>query len=268
MNIIMGRDIKPIKIAFPTIHNPSIGTEEGDCFRGFLDLLQQMNIRCTFPEQEIMIYEKIMAYDALVFTGPTGNRGIGPSHLFTPSEIDDLQKYLHQGGTILVLMRFGGDRLTKSNYCDIVPGLQSNDVSLIHTELNDRFVNEPLIQVDFEYENVSFKGKICYDSGCTFSSLDPVDLSMNFEEGSQIVPNPQGLRDYKRKALFKEAFGKILMLKEIDAGRIIYFGSRWSFSDKFITKYDNLQFLQSMIHLLLPNYFTKDLIRRMANNKT
>ncbi len=251
---------KKLCIGIPKRYNQSINLRNHSRFRGFFEVLEQMHIDYHFFSENLYNIEDLNRFDALLFSSP---RKGARRTLLNGEEIRIIRDYLRKGGKLLVLMRFSGDANETTNFGDIIPRIRPNDVSLIHEEHFHKKINEPVIDLDFNYDNISFNGKICYDSGCTFSMDEPVDFSLNFMENSKVINHPGGIWDYGKRDKFREAYGKIFILKQVEFGRIIYFGSRWSFSDEFLYEYDNLRFLETILNLLFPLYNQHELARRM-----
>ena len=258
---------KRITIGIPEEFNKSIHLKEESRFRGFFELLDQMHINYIFFSEPLLGINDLFEIDALLFSSPRGG-SCGPrrnTKMFSKPELKTIHDFLHNGGKVLVLMRYSGDEDSKTNFKEIIPEIIPNDVILLHNNSFDKIINDPLINIYLQYDQISFYGKICYHSGCTFSTSIPVDLSLDFEENSHVVIEPRNIGHNTKKSKEREPFGKIFILKQINSGRIIYFGSRWSFSDDYLSNYDNRRFLHTIIQLLFPKYNQIELIRRMES---
>lgn len=264
-----------MKIGFTTGHNESIPrdvwTHEKD-FNRFLKFLTQSGIQC----EKIVLLDDMPACSAIIIGAPEAP--------FSDRELSALRKFVKSGGDLLIVQKKGGDKYNRvvggrhddqsTNIGNLFPGIRPNNDEILDPEYNgetgSRPETRPLMDISLAGDELHFKGTICYDGGCSYQLEEEVDISI-FPDGNAVSRAGPGYNSNRDPKFYydggEDKPGAIFVYKKIGKGSVMYWGSRWSFSDEdFLLEYDNWTFFSKIMRLLLgEKVFVENLAERMDN---
>jgi len=255
-----------ITIGFATVHKESIYDERVSNFTRFSEFLK--SAYCDVENINDALSERILKrYDAVIIGDP--------NEKFTKDECRHLKEYISNGGRVFILCKYGGDRISKTNISDLLKDVQPTDDELLSEncflDMADSFnISRPLVDIKVNDHFLSFSGTICYDGGCTFLVKDNNSTTISPRNSidddncfSYVNPRngPPRRGDYINSRSSPGALG---VFKPYGQGLVIYWGSRWSFSDEIFNYYDNSLLFSKLISMLIGKKgFNSELDRRM-----
>jgi len=146
-------------------------------FTDFIEFLFNSDLKLGKIEAGIT-YEKLSAYNVFIIGVP-----IDESYL-TPEEIEDLLKYVKDGGSLLIINDKGGDHENKNNLSELTKhfGIKFNHDQLFDNENFSKDNSRPIIK-DFKKHFITRDiTQIIHSVGCTLEidkSVENEDIDVN-----------------------------------------------------------------------------------------
>ncbi len=159
-------------IGFDYSHNNTLIIEDPG-FTDFIEFLFNSDLKLGKIEAGIT-YEKLSAYNIFIISVP-----IAESYL-TPEEIEDLLKYVKDGGSLLIISDKGGDHDNKNNLSELTKhfGIKFNPDQLFDNENFSKDNSRPIIK-DFKKHFITRDiTQIIHSVGCTLE----IDKSVENED--------------------------------------------------------------------------------------
>ena len=131
-------------------------------FNDFIEFLFNSNLKLGKIEAGLT-YEKLSAYNVFIIGVP-----IAESYL-SPEEIEDLVKYVNDGGSLLIIADKGGDYENKSNLNELTQhfGVKINSDQLLENDSSSEETPRPIISHFAKHFITRDIHKIIHSSGCT-----------------------------------------------------------------------------------------------------
>lgn len=223
-------------------------------FRKLFEFFQHEGITCLEIEGEIT-EDDTKKFPCIVIGSP--------QHTLRQHEIEILRQYVHDGGNLFILLKYGGDHRLHTNIGNLFPDITPNNDELYDTKRGLKGVwgyksMMPVLSLSIDDTHLQFEGNVLYDGGCTFSTEGDMTFSIMPEGNLASYPQPrQGQQtayfDIKNHKELEPVMGPILVYNKIGKGSVLYWGARWSFSDDQWTKYDNAAFFKAISAMFLQN---------------
>ena len=246
-------------IGFDYSHNNKLIIEDPG-FNDFIEFLFNSDLKLGKIEAGLT-YEKLSAYNIFIIGVP-----IAESYL-NPEEIEDLIKYVNDGGSLLIVADKGGDFENKSNLNDLTQqfGVKINSDCLYEDE--DK--SEPSSRVTITKFTKHFLtreiNKIIHSGGCTLT----IDKSI---ENENIDVNPIAFsseqsswhKSYSGEEWIEEPISKqpIIAAIHFNLGKVVVIGNLSifsSFHDSYgISAADNFKLISNIISWLLNKAYSKE----------
>ena len=160
----MNNDQRPvINIAFEEGHKER--GRIGDSLSELVGILQNWGFACQSFAEFPLTYEKLDYYDILVFACPDNSK-------ISKHEINDIAKWVKNGGGLLMLSHAGGDKGRRSNLSELGEqfGIMFENDQVLDEVNNLSVENLPTIsEFLFPHPIVEKVGEICYRAGCSLS---------------------------------------------------------------------------------------------------
>lgn len=146
-------------------------------FTDFIEFLFNSDLKLGKIEAGIT-YEKLSAYNVFIIGVP-----IAESYL-TPEEIEDLLKYVKDGGSILIVNDKGGDHENKNNLSELTKhfGIKFNHDQLFDNENFSKDNSRPIIKEFKKHFVTRDITQIIHSVGCTLEidkSVENEDIDVN-----------------------------------------------------------------------------------------
>lgn len=146
-------------------------------FTDFIEFLFNSDLKLGKIEAGIN-YEKLSAYNVFIIGVP-----IAESYL-TPEEIEDLLKYVKDGGSILIVNDKGGDHENKNNLSELTKhfGIKFNHDQLFDNENFSKDNSRPIIKEFKKHFVTRDITQIIHSVGCTLEidkSVENEDIDVN-----------------------------------------------------------------------------------------
>lgn len=256
INFNKNKNRQKLKLGISISHNESMNPEKLNHFILFFEFLNNADINFEIIDTQLENYNELKKYPVILIGAPETK--------FTINELNNLREFVEFGGNLLIIQKYGGDRTLNTNLTDLFDHIIVNDDMLTNSLYNHNRFYQPIIQLIEKNNFFNFKGKICYDGGCTYNVKKDVKFSLYPENGSFSNLNPHWVyNNYKFNDQKKP--GAILVYDQIGKGSVLFWGARWSFSNKIINHYDNRILLKKILSLMFKNIYSINLIKRMRN---
>lgn len=146
-------------------------------FNDFIEFLFNSDLKLGKIEAGIT-YEKLSAYNIFIIGVP-----IAESYL-TPEEIEDLLKYVKDGGSLLIINDKGGDHENKNNLSELTKhfGIKFNHDQLFDNENFSKDNSRPIIKEFKKHFITRDITQIIHSVGCTLEidkSVESEDIDVN-----------------------------------------------------------------------------------------
>jgi hypothetical protein len=146
-------------------------------FTDFIEFLFNSDLKLGKIEAGIT-YEKLSAYNVFIIGVP-----IAESYL-TPEEIEDLVKYVKDGGSLLIVNDKGGDHENKNNLSELTKhfGIKFNHDQLFDNENFSKDNSRPIIKEFKKHFVTRDITQIIHSVGCTLEidkSVENEDIDVN-----------------------------------------------------------------------------------------
>jgi hypothetical protein len=163
-------------IGFDYSHNNKLIIEDPG-FTDFIEFLFNSDLKLGKIEAGIT-YEKLSAYNVFIIGVP-----IAKSYL-TPEEIEDLLKYVNDGGSLLIINDKGGDYENKNNLSELTKhfGIKFNHDQLFDNENFSKDNSRPIIKEFKKHFITRDITQIIHSVGCTLEidkSVENEDIDVN-----------------------------------------------------------------------------------------
>ena len=161
-----------LNIGFDHSHNNKLRIEDPG-FTDFIEFLFNSDLKLGKIEAGIT-YEKLSAYNVFIIGVP-----IAESYL-TPEEIEDLLKYVKDGGSLLIINDKGGDHENKNNLSELTKhfGIKFNHDQLFDDENFSKDISRPIIKEFKKHFITRDITQIIHSVGCTLE----IDKSVENED--------------------------------------------------------------------------------------
>jgi len=161
-----------LNIGFDHSHNNKLRIEDPG-FTDFIEFLFNSDLKLGKIEAGIT-YEKLSAYNVFIIGVP-----IAESYL-TPEEIEDLLKYVKDGGSLLIINDKGGDHENKNNLSELTKhfGIKFNHDQLFDNENFSKDISRPIIKKFKKHFITRDITQIIHSVGCTLE----IDKSVENED--------------------------------------------------------------------------------------
>ncbi|MBA7570626.1 hypothetical protein ES708_12379 [subsurface metagenome] len=161
-----------LNIGFDHSHNNKLRIEDPG-FTDFIEFLFNSDLKLGKIEAGIT-YEKLSAYNVFIIGVP-----IAESYL-TPEEIEDLLKYVKDGGSLLIVNDKGGDHMNKNNLSELTKhfGIKFNHDQLFDNENFSKDNSRPIIKEFKKHFITRDITQIIHSVGCTLE----IDKSVENED--------------------------------------------------------------------------------------
>jgi len=222
-------------------------------FTDFIEFLFNSDLKLGKIEAGIT-YEKLSAYNVFIIGVP-----IAESYL-TPEEIDDLLKYVKDGGSLLIINDKGGDYENKNNLSELTKhfGIKFNHDQLFDNENFSKDNSRPIIKEFKKHFITRDITQIVHSVGCTLEidkSVGNEDIDVNavafsseesawhkFFDGEEWVDEP--VKNLPIIAIGHHSMGKIVAI-----GNLSLFSG---FHDSYgIHAADNFKLISNVISWLM-----------------
>jgi len=165
-----------LNIGFDHSHNNKLRIEDPG-FTDFIEFLFNSDLKLGKIEAGIT-YEKLSAYNVFIIGVP-----IAESYL-TPEEIEDLLKYVKDGGSLLIINDKGGDHENKNNLSELTKhfGIKFNHDQLFDNENFSKDISRPIIKEFKKHFITRDITQIIHSVGCTLEidkSVENEDIDVN-----------------------------------------------------------------------------------------
>ena len=215
-----------MKIAFTYGHGESIYPGENvENFSQLLGFLEEINANCISLKISFSL-ETLHDCDMVIIGDP--------KHIFSESEIEVLRKYVHNGGNIFAISRWGGDKKNGTNIGKLYPEIQPNNDEVFDPNIEEENISKFIVAMNININDLKFhfSGRILYDGGCTFTIKNEVDSKFQPDKSILTFKKPRDGYGYNvEKMKVGIPAGPIFVHKTVGDGSITYWGARWSFSD-------------------------------------
>ncbi len=246
-------------IGFDHSHNNKL-TIENTTLTDFIQYLFDSGFKLGKIEAGIT-YEKLNKYDLFIIGVPN----LGPN--LDTDEINDLVKYVENGGSILVVNDGGGDYENKNNLSELTQnfGIRFNSDRLFDNKFFSKKNSHPIIQ-DFKSHFITRDiSQIIHSNGCTLEidkSIENDDIDVNSIAFSSENTSwhrfftGEGWKDESEQHL------PIIAATHYGLGKVIMIGNLSIFSSLNksygITAADNFNLVTNMISWLLNKAGTEE----------
>jgi len=161
-----------LNIGFDHSHNNKLKIEDPG-FTDFIEFLFNSDLKLGKIEAGIT-YEKLSAYNVFIIGVP-----VAESYL-TPEEIEDLLKYVKDGGSLLIVNDKGGDHENKNNLSELTKhfGIKFNHDQLFDNENFSKDNSRPIIKKFKKHFITRDITQIIHSVGCTLE----IDKSVENED--------------------------------------------------------------------------------------
>lgn len=161
-----------LNIGFDHSHNNKLRIEDPG-FTDFIEFLFNSDLKLGKIEAGIT-YEKLSAYNVFIIGVP-----VAESYL-SPEEIEDLLKYVKDGGSLLILNDKGGDHGNKNNLSELTKhfGIKFNHDQLFDNENFSKDNSRPIIKKFKKHFITRDITQIIHSVGCTLE----IDKSVENED--------------------------------------------------------------------------------------
>ncbi|MBA7647362.1 hypothetical protein ES703_55134 [subsurface metagenome] len=222
-------------------------------FNDFIEFLFNSDLKLGKIEAGIT-YEKLSGYNVFIIGVP-----IAESYL-TPEEIEDLLKYVKDGGSLLIVNDKGGDHENKNNLSELTKhfGIKFNHDQLFDNENFSKDNSRPIIKEFKKHFITRDITQIIHSVGCTLEidkSIENEDIDVNavalsseesawhkYFDGEEWVDEPV-------KSLPIIAIGHYGMGKTVTIGNLSLFSG---FHDSYgIHAADNFKLISNVISWLM-----------------
>jgi len=162
-----------LNIGFDHSHNNKLRIEDPG-FTDFIEFLFNSDLKLGKIEAGIT-YEKLSAYNVFIIGVP-----IAESYL-TPEEIEDLLKYVKDGGSILIVNDKGGDHGNKNNLSELTKhfGIKFNHDQLFDNENFSKDNSRPIIKEFKKHFITRDITQIIHSVGCTLEIDESIENEDN-----------------------------------------------------------------------------------------
>ncbi len=228
------------KIGFTNGHGESIHISAE---RNFMKLLKMLFT--TFDKAEDITEdnsENLSEFDLIMIGAPTKP--------FSISFINKIRDYVHNGGKLFVLLKYKKPD-EQNNLHLLFEDIKPNNDTVLNKYIGYGFRHKPIILL--KDDSLHLDEKIVYDGGCTLDVGD-VDLSFKLDRGYTTFKKVNlAFEDYKNEIPINKHNNTIMAFKKIGKGAVVYFGSRWTFSDEGFVISSGL--MRILLNLLLDQEF-------------
>ncbi|MCK9330431.1 MAG: radical SAM protein [Candidatus Cloacimonetes bacterium] len=245
--------MKDVRIAFTSGHNESILPDTSKNFLKLISFFTKIteNIEVLEEDSDFSEYSLIIAGS--------------PEKAYSENYTEKLRAYIKNGGKFLFLTKYGKYDLN-TNINELFPEIRVNkDVVCCNDNHFMDFPHKPFVKI--KSDEFNFNEEIIYDAGCTINlACEPDYVVYLNKDNYYTIPNPRliGTRFKGIKQSFNDREKAILVYKKFDKGAVVYFGSRWSFSDERFNQNENSTLLRKIIELLMDiEYYNLDVETRM-----
>lgn len=161
-----------LNIGFDHSHNNKLRIEDPG-FTDFIEFLFNSDLKLGKIEAGIT-YEKLSAYNVFIIGVP-----VAESYL-SPEEIEDLLKYVKDGGSLLIINDKGGDHENKNNLSELTKhfGIKFNHDQLFDNENFSKDNSRPIIKKFKKHFITRDITQIIHSVGCTLE----IDKSVENED--------------------------------------------------------------------------------------
>ncbi|MFX1497382.1 MAG: hypothetical protein ACFFBH_07640 [Promethearchaeota archaeon] len=149
---------------------------EDPAFNEFIEFLFNSDFKLGKIEEGIT-YEKLSRYNVFIIGVPMAEA------FLQPEEINDLVRYVKNGGSLLILNDKGGDKANKNNLSELTSnfGIKFNSDHLFDNEFFSKDNSRPIIK-DFKKHFITKDiSQIVHSAGCTleiFENIEDDDLDV------------------------------------------------------------------------------------------
>ena len=219
-----------MKLGISTIHGESIRPDRPKNFDLFFEFLSRAGVACELIDSRLTLREELRRYAGLLIGAPEG--------CFNSAENQAVREYVEGGGKILIILKYGGDRVLGANIGQLYREIQPSDDMLVNDRENHKNPYQPLLNLSIQSDTFNFTGRVCYDGGCTFRTSDDFGITIFPSAGCHSAHGTRFQRGRYRYGSNRNP-GAIFVYRSIGAGAVLYWGSRWSFSNEMFREYDN-----------------------------
>ncbi len=246
-------------IGFDQSHNNKL-TIENTTFADFVQYLFDSDFKLGKIEAGIT-KEKLNKYDLFIIGVPN----LGPN--LDTDEINDLVKYVENGGSLLVINDGGGDYENKNNLSELTKnfGIRFNSDRLFDNKFFSEKNSHPIIQ-DFKSHFITRDiFKIIHSNGCTLiidKSIENSDIDVNSIAFSSETTSWHKIFNGQEWQEKSEQHQPIIAATHYSLGKVIMIGNLSIFSNLNksygITAADNFKLITNMISWLLNKVGTEE----------
>ena len=246
-------------VGFDYSHNNKLIIEDPG-FNDFIEFLFNSNLKLGKIEAGLT-YEKLAAYNIFIIGVP-----IAQSYL-TSEEIEDLVKYVNDGGSLLIVADKGGDYENKSNLNDLIEhfGVKLNSDCLYEDESKSETSSRVTISQFTKHFITREINTIIHSGGCTLSidkSIEDENIDINpiafSSEGSAWHSTFNG-EEWIEESLSKQP---IIAAIHYNLGKVVVLGNLSifsSFHDSYgIHAADNFKIISNIISWLQNKAYSKE----------
>ncbi|WEU40053.1 MAG: hypothetical protein OdinLCB4_006170 [Candidatus Odinarchaeum yellowstonii] len=149
-------------IYFDESHNE--GGRINTTYTGLKELLEKNNFECVALTEFPITYDRLKKCSALVIAGPDMAK-------FRTSEIEDILKYVYDGGSLVLMSDAGGDsgHMTNLNKIAQPLGFQFNADQVIDQKLNLGVDTVPILEQVTPHDITRGVASISYRAGCSIT---------------------------------------------------------------------------------------------------
>ncbi len=149
-------------ICFDESHNE--GGRINTTYTSLKELLEKNNFECIALTDFPLTYEKLKKYNVLVIAGPDMSK-------FRASEIDDILKYVYDGGSLVLMSDAGGDsgHMTNLNKIAQLLGFLFNSDQVVDQKYNLGMETVPVLEQVTPHDITRGVASISYRAGCSIT---------------------------------------------------------------------------------------------------
>lgn len=143
---------------------------EDPAFNDFIEFLFNSDFKLGKIEEGIT-YEKLSRYNVFIIGVPIAEA------FLQPQEVNDLVRYVKDGGSLLILNDKGGDKANKNNLSELTSnfGIKFNSDHLFDNEFFSKDNSRPIIK-DFKKHFITKDiSQIVHSAGCTLEIFDNIE---------------------------------------------------------------------------------------------